>query len=82
MNGKTVDVKNTIYSSGKLIVRTDKEQKIVDIYALMIGKFPSFIFSCWASYEEIIQPKFIIDLGWGPAYTLNQSQLNKELIID
>jgi hypothetical protein len=78
-NGKTVDVKNTVYSSGKLIVRTGKEQKIVDLYALMIGTFPNFIFSGWASYEQIIQPKFIKDLGWGSAYTLTQNELNKEL---
>lgn len=82
INGKTVDVKNTVYSSGKLIVRTGKEQKIVDIYALMIGTFPNFVFSGWATYEEIIQPKFIKDLGWGPAYTLTQGDLNKELIIN
>ena len=80
-NGKTVDVKNTVYSSGKLIVRTGKEQKIVDLYALMIGTFPNFIFSGWETYDEIIQPKFIKDLGWGPAYTFTQSQLNKELFI-
>lgn len=80
-NGKTVDVKNTVYSSGKLIVRTGKEKKIVDIYALMIGTFPNFMFSGWAKYDEIIQTKFINDLGWGPAYTLSQGQLNKELII-
>lgn len=82
INGKTVDVKNTVYSSGQLIVRTGKEQKIVDIYALMIGTFPNFVFSGWASYEEIIQPKLIKDLGWGPAYTLAQIDLNKELIIN
>lgn len=80
-NGLTVDVKNTIYNSGKLIVRTGKEQKYVDIYALVIGKFPDFIFSGWSTYEEIIQPKFIENLGWGPAYSLTQSNLNKELDI-
>ena len=49
-NGKTVDVKNTVYSSGKLIVRTGKEHKVVDLYAIMIGTFPNFIFSGCASY--------------------------------
>lgn len=78
-NGWTVDVKNTIYKNGKLIIRTGKEQKYVDIYALVIGKFPDFIFSGWASYEEIINPKLIEDLGWGPAYSLSQHSLNKEL---
>ena len=27
-NGKTVDVKNTVYSSGKLIVRTGKDKRL------------------------------------------------------
>jgi hypothetical protein len=80
-NGLKVDVKNTVYKKGKLIVRTGKEQKYVDVYALMIGKFPDFVFSGWAAYEEIIQPKLIINLGWGPAYSLNQESLNKELDI-
>lgn len=81
MNGKTVDVKNTVYKSGKLIVRTGKEQKVVDLYALMIGVFPNFSFNGWASYEQIIRPENIKNLGWGPAYCLTQDQLNKKLSI-
>ena len=81
-NGKTIDVKNTIYTNGKLIVRLGKEQKVVDIYALMTGKFPNFKFCGWAKYEEIIQAKNIVNLGWGDAYALNQNQLNDELEIE
>ena len=47
----------------------------------MIGTFPNFIFSGWASYEQIIQTKFIKDLGWGPTYTLTQNELNKKLSV-
>ena len=43
-NWETVDVKNTVYPNGKLLVRTGKEEKYVDIYALMIGTFPDFVF--------------------------------------
>jgi len=80
-NGKTIDVKTTVYVNGKLIVRVGKEQKIVDIYALMTGKFPEFKFCGWATYEEIIQVKNIGNLGWGAAYSLTQSQLNNEFEI-
>ena len=79
-DGRAVDVKNTIYRNGKLIVRTGKEEKTVDIYVLMTGKFPDFTFSGWASYEEIIQPGKIENLGWGDAYSMSQTDLNKELI--
>lgn len=81
-NGKTVDVKTTVYTNGKLLVRVGKEQKVVDIYALMIGKFPQFKFCGWAAYEEIIQVKNIVNyLSFGDSYTLTQSQLNNELEI-
>ncbi|MDA7741570.1 hypothetical protein N8866_00330 [bacterium] len=46
-NRLTVDVKNTVYPKGKLIVRTGKEHKKVDLYALVTGTFPSFRFSGW-----------------------------------
>ena len=78
-NGLTVDVKNTVYPKGKLIVRTGKEHKKVDLYALVTGTFPSFRFSGWKEYEIIIDKRLIVDLGWGPAYCLPQEKLNKVL---
>jgi hypothetical protein len=79
-NGLTVDVKNTIYKNGKLIVRTGKENMKVDIYALVTGTFPNFTFSGWKEYHLIIRKELIEDLGWGPAYCLSQEQLNKILV--
>jgi len=81
-NGLTVDVKNTNYTNGKLLVRKGKESKFVNIYALMIGTFPLFKFSGWASYEAIIQQKTIKNLGWGDGYCLTQNNLNKSLKIN
>ena len=78
-NGLTVDVKNTVYPNGKLIVRTGKEHKKVDLYALVTGTFPHFKFSGWKEYDIIIDPELIVDLGWGPAYCLPQGKLNKIL---
>ena len=79
--GRTVDVKNTTYLKGNLIVRTGKEEKYVDIYALVIGTFPAFKFSGWASYEDIIKPVLIKDFGGGHTYCLSQNNLNKTLTI-
>jgi hypothetical protein len=78
-NGLTVDVKNTIYKNGKLIVRTGKEHKRVDLYALVIGTFPDFTFVGWKEYDHIIDKSLIVNLGWGPAYCLSQDNLNKTL---
>ena len=80
-DGTTVDVKNTTYPNGKLLVRMGKESKCVDIYVLMIGTFPIFKFSGWSGYKDIIQQKLIQDLGRGAAYCLSQNSLNKSLKI-
>ena len=81
-DGTTVDVKNTIYPNGKLLVRTGKEEKNIDIYALVIGKFPSFKFVGWSSYNDIIKPELKKDLGYGLTYCLPQNSLNKMLRIN
>jgi hypothetical protein len=80
-DGTLIDVKTTVYKNGKLIVRHGKEKKVVDIYVLMTGTFPTFTFCGWASYEEIIKIENIDNLGWGDAYCLPQNRLNKELKI-
>lgn len=80
-DGTCIDVKTTVYKSGKLIVRTGKEEKIVDVYVLMTGSFPSFTFRGWATYEEIIKQENMENLGWGNAYSLSQGRLNKILTI-
>jgi hypothetical protein len=83
-NGKTIDVKNTTYKNGRLLVRVGKEEKYVNGYALMTGEFPTFTFSGWSSYENIIKPTNIGTLGNYPtkSYILNQYELNKELNIE
>ena len=78
-NGLTVDVKTTTYQSGKLLIRPGKEDSKVDLYALMIGTFPMFRFAGWIEYENIINDKLLVDLGWGPGYCLPQHELNKTL---
>jgi hypothetical protein len=79
-DGKTIDVKTTIYPGGKLIVRTGKEDAHVDAYALMIGTFPSYTFRGWATYEEIIRDVNLQDLGYGDNYALEQGELESILV--
>ena len=78
-DGRTVDVKNTVYPNGKLLVRCGKELMRVDMYVLMTGTFPVFTFSGFAYYDEIINDDNITNLGYGESYCLNQNQLHKDL---
>ena len=81
-NDKTVDVKNTTYPNGKLLVRLGKEKKYVDLYALVTGTLPVFKFSGWIGYKDIIKPELIKNLGTGDSYCLSQNKLNKILEIN
>lgn len=78
-DGRTVDIKNTKYPNGKLLVLFGKERFVVDMYVLMTGVFPSYIFRGWAAYSDIINSENIKDLGYGPNYIFEQHQLNKTL---
>jgi hypothetical protein len=80
-DGRTVDVKTTKYKTGKLIIRCGKEEKKVDLYALMIGEFPKFTFRGWISYNDIIQDENITQLPQGKSYVKTQSELNHYLKI-
>ena len=79
-NNITVDVKTTVYKNGKLLVRKGKEEKRVDIYVLMVGEFPVFMYMGWADYDKIINPDTIINLGYGETYSMIQEKLNKALM--
>ena len=81
-DGRTVDVKNTVYPSGRLLIRIGKEKKYVDIYVLMIGVLPNFRFSGYIDYKDIIKPELIKNFSRGDSYCLNQSDLNKYLLLD
>jgi|688.fasta_scaffold19844_12 hypothetical protein len=80
-NGLSVDVKTTIYNSGKLLVRIGKEKKPFDLFVLMVGKFPTYRFCGYAKFDEVINEENISDLGWGKGYVLPQHKLHKVLNI-
>lgn len=81
-DGRTVDVKTTVYKTGKLLIRFGKEDKKVDLYALMIGEFPKYTFRGWISYDDIINQENIVEFPQGKSYVKTQQELNHNLIID
>ena len=81
IDGTEIDVKTTVYDFGKLLVRGGKEKKVVDIYTLMTGVFPNYVFRGWATYNEIIRPENIERYNWGFTYAMKQNRLRKELDI-
>ena len=72
--GFKIDIKTTKYNTGKLIAATWK-QNTIDIYILMVGEFPHFSYRGWMRSEELLVPERIKDLGRGPIYVAEQSEL-------
>ena len=71
-----VDVKSTKYKTGRLLARKTKSLEDADIYALMIGEFPTYRFVGWAWGQELLREENIIDLGHGEGFALGQENLN------
>ena len=83
VNGQKVDIKQTKYFNGKLIVKeTDTKNSPIDVYALVIGTFPNYDYKGWAYKSEIIQEKNIKNLGYPNSnpYCLDQDKLHTEEI--
>lgn len=75
-NGKTVDVKQTKYTTGKLLVKLIARAKLPDLYALMIGKFPKYKLAGHIEAKTIITPERIQTDSWkSPAYVAKQDEL-------
>ena len=72
--GLTVDVKTTKHRSGRLITPIHKNIT-GDLFALMTGKFPNYIFKGFMSQEKLIDDSNIGNLGYGPTYMANQDEL-------
>lgn len=73
-NGKLVDVKTTAYDTGKLVASKWKGAG-VDLYALMVGSFPTYRFAGVATKDELINPDRLTNLGTGELYVLEQKDL-------
>ena len=70
---KTVDVKQTPYSDGKLIA--DIGGKVCDLYALMVGQFPRFAYRGWSLGEMLFRPENVETIGGKLVYAVDQDTL-------
>ena len=79
-DGRSVDVKHTDQDRGRLIATLETAHKpIPDLFALMVGEFPTFEFRGVIPGDIFISEKNVADLGHGPCYAVDQSRLSLEV---
>ena len=76
LGSKRFDVKATDRKDGRLL-KTLKENKDVDCYALAIVDGNTVTFPGYAFHIELCQEKNIKDLGHGPCYAMDQKDLRQ-----
>lgn len=76
-DGRSVDVKTTPYASGRLIAVPWKKPN-VDLFVLMVGRFPRYRCVGSMSAAELLQQKRLGDLGHGQTFIAEQSELHHE----
>ena len=75
-NSIKVDVKTTKYYSGKLLVAKWKVDE-VDVYALMVGEMPKYIFKGFILREELIKDTRLEQMKNGLSYVARQYELKE-----
>lgn len=76
VGGLTVDVKSTMYATGRLLVTMDKAAYPAQYYALVTGMFPgAYTVRGVVAASAVFKPERIMDLGYGPAYAVPQEDL-------
>ncbi len=76
LNNYKIDVKSTKYKNGRLLARTSKTLEDADIYALMVGEFPTYKFVGWSWNTDLLKKENVINLGHGDGYGLTQDKLD------
>lgn len=76
-DGRRVDVKATVHNNGRLVVARWKQPDDVDLYALMIGKFPTYRCAGIMTSDEIIRGDRLKSLGYGLSYVADQEELQR-----
>lgn len=76
IDGKKVDVKTTIHKNGRLIAANWKK-KTVDLFALMVGKFPVYEFRGFMLADELLKESRLKTFSNGKAkcYQATQDEL-------
>ena len=74
LGDKTIDVKTTHHSNGRLLVPLAKKNKPSDRYVLITGDIPTFTIRGYATSEEVFSSPG--DVGHGPCFVINQENLH------
>lgn len=74
VKGKRIDIKSTRRKDGRLL-STTKGNSDVDVYVLAILEDHQVTFPGWAYADDLHSPERLTDLGHGPTYAINQSEL-------
>lgn len=74
-NGMTVDVKATVYDTGRLLVAKWKKPVKNRLYALMVGKFPTFEYRGIMTSEDLIVPERLRLFNNNYSYVADQNEL-------
>ena len=77
VNGLTVDVKTNANHNGDLLVKPSKANDPSDVYVLMTGSFPEYVYRGFALKEQVFKEYNLQDLGHGFTYVLPQSSLKR-----
>ena len=72
--GLSVDIKVTKYPTGRLLAVPWKANN-VELYALMIGEFPSYTFKGFMRQEDLLKEERLGNLGYGKTYIAHQYEL-------
>ena len=75
-HGMKVDVKTTRHKNGRLLVSSTKKISECDAYVLIVGSMPRYEIIGWAYAPEIINKEHLGELGNGPGYMMDQSELH------
>jgi hypothetical protein len=74
-DGRSVDIKSTTYESGRLLAVRWKDAKAVDVFVLMVGRFPKYRCAGFLPSAELLDDKRLTNLGHGEGYAANQNEL-------
>ena len=79
-NGLSVDVKATRYDTGRLLAVRWKKTN-VDMFALMVGEFPSYRYAGAMAAVELLRDERLRDFGHGLGYAADQSELQHDFYL-
>jgi hypothetical protein len=82
VNGQTVDVKaNAHIGNPYLLASQGKTFQDANIYALMIGSWPTYFFGGWLRACDLLKSENITNFGYANSnpYAVHESKLNPEM---